>query len=427
METIYLIRGSIGKFIKSFDLVLTAILKILAYYMLFRYVSNIEGITGSGMLSSLPVHLILAIVSMMLPNRCGILLAILLGLYNMSQVTMLGAGIAAVFFLTLYIAASRLFPDHVYMLALVPLVLHFKMYLLLPLIAGMYLGVVALIPMILGAIMNVILKLIPEFLALQMPKNVDELPAILSDIFKYGFNQILHNEEIVFIAIICTGVIILVHLLRKMEINYGAYIALVAGTVLGFVCLFMGKLTFGITDSYLSIIGKGVLAMLIVALIEFMHAALDYQSTQKLSFEDEEYQYYVTVIPKISVSKPKREVKNITEEPVKPAKPVQQDKRQQEMPRRAAEAPVHRQETQNRIAEEPVRRTEMQNRPKESMTRPADAVKRMAENRMRQQEATTRVPSIPNNSQPTQSKEAAVKDENKENQEKVLESFFEEE
>lgn len=411
METIYLIRGSIGKFIKSFDMVIKAILKIGAYYLLFHYVSNIEGFAGQGLVNSLPAHLVLAVVSMLLPNRCGILLAILLGLYNISQVTVLGAGIAAVFFLVLYIMTSRLFPDHVYMLAIVPLVLHFKMYLLLPLIAGMYMGVVALIPMILGAVMAILMTLIPEFMNLQMPAGVDQLPQILSDIFKYGFNQILHNEELIFVAIIFTGVVVLVHLLHKMEINYGAYIAIIAGTVLGLVCMFMGKMTFGITDSYMGIIGRALLSFVIVVIAEFMHAALDYQSTQKLSFEDDEYQYYVTVIPKISVSKPKREVKNITEEPVrKPAesasgrKPVEPSAAVKRPERRPVENPTMPYQP---VEQQPVHHSQEKRR----------EIPGMPEGGVRIEKAP-----VKQTQKPVEPQKPAVKKES----EKLLNSFFEE-
>lgn len=313
METIYLIRASIGKFIKRFDLIIRAALKFAAYFLLFHYVSGIEGFQGTGLLNSMPVHAVLAVVSLLLPNRCGILLAIALGLANIFQITVLGAVVAAVFFLVVYLMTARLFPDHVYMLALVPLCLHFKLYLLFPLIAGMYLGLISLIPMLCGAIMSVMMTLIPEFLKLKMSSNLDEMPQILSDVFKYGFNQVIHNEELIFIVIIFTGVVVLIYLLRRMEVNYGSYIAMGAGTILGIVCLIMGKMTFGISDSYAGMILRALLSLLIVAGVEFMHAALNYEATQKLSFEDEEYQYYVTVIPKITVGKPKREIKTITE------------------------------------------------------------------------------------------------------------------
>ncbi len=302
MNIILRVRGFISRFIKRFNLPIITLLKFGAYFLLFHYVAGIDGFAEGLRINSLPVQVILAVLSTLLPNRCGVFLAIVLMLANMWQLTVVGTGVAAVLFLFVYIMTSRMFPDQVYLLALVPLCLHYKLYIVLPVVAGMYIGVIALIPMIFGVIMAILLGLLPDFMTLTMPEKIDAVPQMLSNIFKYTFNQVLHNDMLIFLMILFTVVVVLIYLLRKIEINFGNYIALLAGVALGVICLLMGKISFDIPDTGSSILGHAVITFLILAFFEFMRTALNYEYAQYLSFEDDEYEYHVRVIPKIDLA-----------------------------------------------------------------------------------------------------------------------------
>ena len=132
MNIILRVRGFISRFIKRFNLPIITLLKFGAYFLLFHYVAGIDGFAEGLRINSLPVQVILAVLSTLLPNRCGVFLAIVLMLANMWQLTVVGTGVAAVLFLFVYIMTSRMFPDQVYLLALVPLCLHYKLYIVLP-------------------------------------------------------------------------------------------------------------------------------------------------------------------------------------------------------------------------------------------------------------------------------------------------------
>ncbi len=322
MKIIYLIRGAIAKAIKFVNLPLILCIKFAAYFWLFHYVTGMDGFLPGLKINSLPIQIVLAVLSTILPNRCGVFLAILLGLANIWKVTMLGTAVSAILFLLVYITTSRLFPDHVYMLILVPLALHYKLYLMLPVVAGMYIGVIAIIPMILGVVFSILLGLLPEFMKLQMPEKVDAIPQMLANVFKYVFNQVLHNDTLIFLMILFTVVVVLIYLLRKIDVNYGNYIALLAGIVVGVVCISMGRMTFDITESSQAVIKNAVGTFLILAFCEFMRTALNYEAIQRLAFEDDEYEYHVTVIPKVGIPDDKKraededEIEDEEDEPI---------------------------------------------------------------------------------------------------------------
>ena len=306
MKIIYLIRGAIAKAIKFINLPLILAIKFAAYFWLFHYVARMDGFLPGLKINSLPIQIVLAIISTILPNRCGVLLAIILALANIWKITMLGTAVTAAVFLFIYITTSRLFPDQVYMLILVPLALHYKLYLMLPVVAGMYIGVIAIIPMILGVVFSIALGLLPEFMKLQMPEKIDAVPQMLANVFKYVFNQILHNDTLVFLMILFTVIVVLIYLLRKIDINFGNYIALLAGCVVGVVCISMARVTFDIQEPSEMVLKYAIGTFLILAFCEFMRTALNYEAIQRLAFEDDEYQYHVTVIPKVGIPDFKR-------------------------------------------------------------------------------------------------------------------------
>ncbi len=310
MKIIYLIRGIIAKTIKFVNLPLLLFIKFVAYFWLFHYVVGIDGFLPGLKINSFMVQVALAVISTILPNRCGVLLAILLGLANIWKITMLGTAVTGVLFLVVYITTSRLFPDQVYMLILVPLALHYKLYLMLPVVAGMYIGVISIIPMILGVVFSILLGLLPEFMKLQMPAKVDEVPQMLANVFKYVFNQVLHNDTLIFLMILFTVIVVLIYLLRKIDVNYANYIAILAGCAVGVVCISMARMTFAIPDSSQTVLKYAIGTFLILAFCEFFRTALNYEAIQRLAFEDDEYQYHVTVIPKVGIpdfDKPKKE------------------------------------------------------------------------------------------------------------------------
>lgn len=314
LSSLYQIRGVISNYAKKYEMIFKIGLKYIAFFVLFRLVAGAEIFSGQGMFNSLPVHLILALVATLLPSRIGVLLTMALVIYNVFQSSLIGAVIVGGMMLVLYIAVSRMFPDQVYFLVLIPVCIQWNLYLLFPLFAGLYVGLIAVVPVVAGVLLWGLIRIIPAFMTLEIGESLDALPKMISDASTYGIDQITKNDQMVYLLIISTGIIILVSLLKKLKMDYVRYIALAAGGILGIVCLIMGTIVGSLPGNLIVSVLWGVLSMGGIALMEFMHLAVNYKAAQNLEFEDEEYYYQVRAIPKINpISKSKKEVKTITE------------------------------------------------------------------------------------------------------------------
>ena len=180
--------------------------------------------------------MLLAMAAVLLPHRCGVLLSFVLAIVNMTQVSLIGGIIGGVFLVILYITIARLFPDHVYMLLLVPLCINLKMYLLVPLFAGLFVGSIAIVPIIGGTLLWGFIQVLPKFLEMEQAA-LDALPKMISDVVVYSLEQIFRNETLIFLVFVFSGVVLLVNLLNKISMDYIQYISIAVGMVMGMVCL----------------------------------------------------------------------------------------------------------------------------------------------------------------------------------------------
>ena len=314
LQAFYQVRGNLYKFFKKYETIIQAVIKFVGFLVIFRIISGSDMFEGGGPLNSFWLQLVLAAVATVLPNRCGVLIAILLGGYNIITASLIGGILLLVLMLVLYIITVRFTPEYAYFMLVIPLCIHTKFYLLVPLLAGMYIGTISIIPIVTGTLMWGIVRMIPAFLAIQSGElELSQLPQILTSASTYGYEQLLKNNELIFVAATLVVVMLTVNLLQKLQKDYIQYIALGAGGVLGLICLLTCKIAVGLSAGYFLVILCSLVAVVIAAVVQFMWIPLDYKAAQNLSFSDDEYFYQVRVVPKINIGKEKKEVKKITE------------------------------------------------------------------------------------------------------------------
>ena len=105
--------------------------------------------------------------------------------------------------------------------------------------------------------------------------------------------------------------IIIVYVIRRASIDHSWRIAIAAGSVSLIACMLIGSLVCNTEISLFGVIVGTVIAAALMLVVEFFAFNVDYNRTEKVQFEDDEYYYYVKAVPKITVSTPERRVKRI--------------------------------------------------------------------------------------------------------------------
>lgn len=295
------IRNVIGRLMQRSELILKFLFKFVCFYLLFRMVNAAPVFEGleEGLFSHNSIMLVLAFAAAILPNRAGVFIALLMIVYNVFQTSMIGAMLVGTALMLMYVAASSLFPDEVFLIALVPVCIHYHWYLAVPLVAGMYMGIVAVIPMVIGVITYGIFGVIPLFTGLQMGESLNEIPQLIKEASESGISEIMGNNSLVYLMVFSAAVVILTALLKKLHLNFSRYIAIGAGSLFGMVMLIIGT-NQGKLENGIAVIWSAALTIIVLVVLELFKVPLSYKGAQVLEFEDDSYVYKVRMIPKMS-------------------------------------------------------------------------------------------------------------------------------
>ncbi|MBE5907800.1 MAG: hypothetical protein E7278_03050 [Lachnospiraceae bacterium] len=102
--------------------------------------------------------------------------------------------------------------------------------------------------------------------------------------------------------------------IRIHAIRYAWILSVVYGVSVEFVIMIAGYLLFGNKDRIPTLIVSNIIVLAVGIVTNYLFQDLDYSRIEKLQFEDDDYNYYVTAIPKIQLTEKTLEVKRITDE-----------------------------------------------------------------------------------------------------------------
>ena len=95
------IRSIIALIMQHSSLILRMLVKFAAFFLLFKTITQMSFFQQTGLFNSVTIQLILAAVATVLPNRTGILIALLIIIYNVYQTSVVGAVIVGLMLLLL--------------------------------------------------------------------------------------------------------------------------------------------------------------------------------------------------------------------------------------------------------------------------------------------------------------------------------------
>lgn len=286
------IRDGLSDFFRKHDYWLLPLLRSLtAFLVLLLSVLNFtRGITGGVFLLLIFMTILASFLPWsVIPMEAGVLL-----LYCLYRSSLELALSAAVFFLLLTLVQSAFRGGYAVLIALMPLAFLFHIPYVLPMIAGLSLGLVAAVPIALGTMLYYFLRLIAAKLGAEAGgSGVEELAS------RYGelFLEYIGNRELVLLLFTLLLCFLAVFVIRSIPFDYSWYAAVLAGALLSLAAVFLGS-GFLAGHSLLSELGAVATSLgTAVLYILFVHDA-DYRRTEKLQFEDDSYFYYVKAVPK---------------------------------------------------------------------------------------------------------------------------------
>lgn len=292
------IRSIVALVMQKSSLILRLLVKFAAFFLMFKTITGFSYFQQTGLFNETTIQLILAAVATFLPNRTGILIGLGIIIYNIYLTSVVGAIIVGLMLIFLYVLTSSLSPEYTYLLAVVPVCIHFHVYLAVPLFAGLFIGAAAIVPVITGVLMYGVIGIIPAFLNVQLDGSLDEIPKLIADASSNGVSMVAGNSELKVLIVLSAATLLLISLLKLLRFNYSRYVAIGVSAIFGFVYLFLaigkGQLNVSLPTALL----WSAVTLAVLVFLEFMKVSANYKEARSLEFEDDDYLYQVRMIPK---------------------------------------------------------------------------------------------------------------------------------
>ena len=116
----------------------------------------------------------------------------------------------------------------------------------------------------------------------------------------------------IYIAAMCI-VFILVYYIRASKIKHAWFVAVTSGVIVAFIIMLATHLFIEGREGIPTLIIGSVVTLFLSAIMVFFAQGIDYSRTEKVIYEDDDYIYYVTAVPKVHVAEQEKEIKKITE------------------------------------------------------------------------------------------------------------------
>ena len=306
MTTLLVIKQILLTIYSKYEVYITPLLKFLLALVTLVLINSRLGYMES--LNRVAVVMIVALMCSFMPMNFIVLMDavfVLLHLYTFSLecAAVIGAG-----FLLLFLLYLRFSPKDTAVVVLLPLCFLLRIPYVIPISMGLIGAPTSAVSVACGVIVYYMLHYVTQ--------NATVIAAMADEDrmakFKFIIDGLIKNREMVVTIAAFAITVIIVYLLRRLSIDYAWTIAMTAGAVVNIMVLLVGDLIFEINQSLISVILGTVVSILLVLVLQFFVFYVDYSRTENVQFEDDEYYYYVKAVPKVTVAKPEKKVKQIS-------------------------------------------------------------------------------------------------------------------
>lgn len=241
----------------------------------------------------------IALLCSVAPDLVSVLCIVVVAEAEVFQVSQLLAAAILLVILIYYLLFGRLTDKQSIVLLAVPVLSAIQLGYVVPIVAGLFFSPVMLPALILGVCFHFILCGVQEY-ALAVSRVTQERTPLAS--LQYLMEYLKGN--MLFVTILAAFVLtfICVYLIRRIQIQYASQIAILVGAILILSIVLLGNIKLELDVNLPGAVISILVSVAIAYVVQFFHLTLDYQGTRKLQFEDDEYYYYVTAIPKFKVA-----------------------------------------------------------------------------------------------------------------------------
>ena len=297
MTGILKIKNDIRAFLRKQDEIANPIFRFIWSLLVFMSLQKLFHYSDLG--SKTEVTILLAVLTALLPDAFMFLAAgILIALHSFS-VSLEAGAIFVVLYIIMYCVYIRFFPNYAYAMFIVPLFYVIGIPYAAPIAVALIAGLGGVVPAVMGVVLYFYSQCIEDVSGLLATDDIEkEIEA-----FQKLSHVLLHNKEMFAAMIIFAITVLVIALLAKFSYPYAIYVAIGAGVVINIFVAILAGYILGQDVPMGTVMVGSIIGILIGFVIRCGQGLLDYQHTERVQFEDDDYFYYVKAVPKFDSEK----------------------------------------------------------------------------------------------------------------------------
>ena len=299
MIQLLLIRDSIKSVFKKYNAAIIPVLRFIAAFVTFALINGDLGYNEK--FTGISVLVLLSAISAFFPMGVTVFLSGILMIFHIYSASMFLSLIFIVIIAILYFLLMRLAPGYSSLIIAIPVLTFFHMEALVPIAVGLVGSPIAIFAMIPGIVVSVLFNIIKE--AVKMSAGSMQIEDNLQ-IYVFVIKSLLENKLMLLMIAAAIAVFLATYICRRLAVSHSYILGIIAGIIVNLIVMIVGGLVFEVNVSVLWIFLGSIISGALAFAVQFFKYLLDYSSVEHLQFDDDDYFYYVTAVPKLSVTSP---------------------------------------------------------------------------------------------------------------------------
>ena len=312
MRDLLVIKEKLKKFVGKNEVFILPVLKFLMVFIAMSKINSSLGFMSK--LSNGGITLIVALAGSFLPLNLTLVILALIITAHMYKLSMECAILVLALFVIMFLLYFRFASKDSVGALLVPISFAFKVPYIMPVSMGLVGGPCSMVSVGCGTVIYQVLHYIAVNAENIKGGGGDKITEKLGSL-KAIVDGMLENKAVIVYAVAFSITVLVVYIIRRLSINYSWFIAIAAGSI---GCFVLVLITTAALHAQVSLGGAffGMIISIIVNLIlQYFLFDLDYNRSERVQFEDDEYYYYVKAVPKNTIKL------GGTAEPIRRARP----------------------------------------------------------------------------------------------------------
>ncbi len=303
MNAFIKLRDDIRKFILSREMIFLKIWSALIALIGLICIKTNFGYNKT--VSQTWVSIIIAIICAFFPIQGVSLVLLLVLLIDLVALNAQTALVALGFVVIGYLVCAYFRSKNTYNMVMVPVCYSFHAPYAMALGSGLMSNINELCSIVCGTVTAYYLHIIKNNAASILDETSDV------SVFTLLNEQMLTNKMFYFFLAAMVAMFLVVYWLRQASINMSWIIANLVGVAVEFIIMLAGYLLTSQKAEIPSLVVGNIIVLLIGFILNYFILDLDYSRIEKVQFEDDDYYYYVTAVPKIRIVDEDKEIKKI--------------------------------------------------------------------------------------------------------------------